>query len=383
MTIEQDIPAESTAESERKRVLEHIVRYELYRHRDISERLSDLLSVDKQPDAFNRSTWDILYFLIQSYLQGVTPNVTDIYLATRLSKGTAISGLAELERRGAISKVPDAEDARRRSIDISLMVADEVESFITECAEKMGQPLDLRTATQPAAAPGDFSKDQEPLINLLNLLSHQLRTPLNAIVGFSEMIADQTLGPVHPVGYAEYARDIRSAASHLLDAMNTLVDTTLAEYGVNIPLGPMTQLDLEEIVDKTCRAAAGPAERRGVILRRKWSSTKGRITGDQDRLTQCIRRLIEATVETTGRGQTIDVETSFDIKKGLTLKVISPNPPTPVSHPAETRTIGAPDLNSLFKGLPLIRAIVGAHGGTVASLQEGPRRYITQIDLPL
>ena len=68
MTIEQDIPAESTAESERKRVLEHIVRYELYRHRDISERLSDLLSVDKQPDAFNRSTWDILYFLIQSYL---------------------------------------------------------------------------------------------------------------------------------------------------------------------------------------------------------------------------------------------------------------------------------------------------------------------------
>ncbi|MEX2310811.1 MAG: histidine kinase dimerization/phospho-acceptor domain-containing protein, partial [Rhodospirillales bacterium] len=349
--------SEKTPEiSERARVLEHVVRYELYRHRDISERLSDLLSIDKQPDAFNRSTWDILYFLMQSYLQGVTPNVTDIYLATRLSKGTAISGLAELERRGAISKVPDAEDARRRRIDISPMVAAEVEKFIRECAEKMGQTFDARTAIQPPASHGDFSKDQEPLINLLNQLSHQLRTPLNAIVGFSEMIANQTLGPVHPVGYAEYARDIRSAASHLLDAMNTLVDTTLAEYGVNIPLGPMTQIDLEEIVDKTCRAAAGPAERRGVMLRRKWSSTKGRIRGDQDRLTQCIRRLIEATVETTGRGLTIDVETSFDAKTGLTLKVISPTPPMPANNTNEARTIGAPDLDSLFKGLPLIRA---------------------------
>lgn len=373
--------------SERKRVVDHVLRYELYRHRDITERLSVLLGVDQNPDAFNRSTWDILYFLMQCHLQSETPNVTDIYLAAGLSKGTAITGLGELERRGAISKVQDREDARRRRIDISDAVAAELEAFVTECGERLGQPYEAPYGSFDSAAAGngtreDFQPGQEPLIDLLNQLSHQLRTPLTAIVGFSEMIADETLGAIQPVGYLEYARDIRHAASHLLDAMNNLVDTTLAEYGVNIPLGPLMQLDIEEIVDASCRGAAQMADRRGVILRRKWSSSKGRIVGDQERLTQCVRRLVEATVASTGRGQTIDVETSFEPGSGLTLSVISPTKPLPAVRPEPQTPIGTPDRNGLTHGLPLIRAIVQAHGGHLENLEEGPRRYVTRIVLP-
>ena len=373
--------------TERKRVVDHVLRYELYRHRDITERLRTLLGVDQSPGAFNRSTWDILYFLIQSHLQGLTPNVTDIYLATGLSKGTAITGLAELERRQAVHKARDREDARRRRIGISDAVAEELETFIAECGERMGQPYDgaydsFETPAQPPKLREEFAPGQEPLIDLLNQLSHQLRTPLTAIVGFSEMIADETLGPVHPVGYAEYARDIRHAASHLLDAMNNLVDTTLAEYGVNIPLGPVTQVDIEEIVDTICREAAPGADRRGVILRRKWSSAKGRVTGDQYRLTQCISRLIESTVTSTGRGNTIDVETAFERDKGMTLQIISPSKPAPMRRPEAQRTIGAPDQSGLTQQLPLIRAIVHAHGGRIDSLEEGPRKFVTRIFLP-
>lgn len=364
--------------ADEKRVVEHVLRYELYRHRDITERLSQLLGVDQNPDAFNRSTWDILYFLMQSRLQGETPNVTDIYLATGLSKGTAITGLTELERRGAISKVQDREDARRRRIDISDSVAHVLEAFVAECGERLGQPYEapFGPPAEGVAAP----TGQEPLIDLLNQLSHQLRTPLTAIVGFSEMIADQTLGAIQPVGYVEYARDIRHAASHLLDAMNNLVDTTLAEYGLNLPLGPLTQIDIEEIVDASCRAAAQTADRRGISLRRKWGSAKGRITGDQERLTQCVRRLIEAGIATTGRGHTIDVETAFTPGSGVTVSVISPvKPPPPPSQPA---TIGTPDPSGVMQGLSLIRAIVQAHGGKLETIEDGPRRYVTRIFLP-
>jgi len=372
--------------TERKRVVDHILRYELFRHRDITEKLRTLLDVNRHPDAFNRSTWDILYFLIQSHLQGVTPNVTDIYIATGLSKGTAITGLTELERRKAIHKVQDRDDARRRRIDISKSVADELEIFIAECADRLGQPYQFDAGAtaegMPPAGRGGIKPGQEPLIDLLNQLSHQLRTPLTAIVGFSEMIADETLGLVQPAGYAEYARDIRHAASHLLDAMNNLVDTTLAEYGVNIPLGPVVQVDIEEIVDSVCREAAQSADRRGVTLRRKWSSTKGRIAADQDRLLQCFRRLIDATVASTGRGNTIDVETAFEPGKGVTLRVISPTKPAPAQPSKAERTIGAPEQNGLLQGLPLIRAIVVAHRGRMEYLEEGPRRFIAQIFLP-
>ncbi len=318
---------------------------------------------------------------MQSYLQETTPSVTDIYLATNLSKGTAITGLAELEKRSAVQKVRDIADGRRRRIDISESVANELEQFVAECGERLGQPYAVSSDPAPAQT-SKATGSQEPLIDLLNQLSHQLRTPLTAIVGFSQMIADETLGPVHPVGYAEYARDIRSAASHLLMAMNDLVDTTLADYGVAITLGPLTQVDVEEIVDHACRITASDADRRGIILRRKWGSAKGRVLGDLDRLTQGVRKLIEATVESTGRGQTIDVETAFDPRSGLMLRVISPQPPVMTRQVDPEKPIGSPEQDGFVKGLPLIKGIVEAHGGEVISRQEGPRRFLTLIRLP-
>ena len=36
-------------------------------------------------------------------------------------------------------------------------------------------------------------------------MSHELRTPLNSIIGFAELIADATVGPLPPK-YKEFAR---------------------------------------------------------------------------------------------------------------------------------------------------------------------------------
>lgn len=367
-------------QTERERIVEYVLRYELYRHRDISDRISNLLKIDSDPEAFNRSTWDILFFLMQSYLQQDSPNVTDIYLATGMSKGTAISGLAELERRHAIRKIRDDEDGRRRRIDISLEVAELLEAFVTECGDKLGQPFETGTSTSANNDTG--AEHMEPLIGLLNQLSHELRTPLTAIVGFSEMIADETLGPVHPVGYAEYARDIRRAASHILESLNELVDTTLAERGVALPLGVLSSVDLEVIIDKSCRATADLADRRSITLRRKWGTSKGNIVGDKDRLTQAFRKLIMATVATAGKNQTVDVETTFDITKGILVRIISPEPPNAPTRPDNNVTIGTQSPPTVEMVMPLVKAVIEAHGGTIQMQKEYARRYVTQVRLP-
>ena len=36
-------------------------------------------------------------------------------------------------------------------------------------------------------------------------MSHELRTPLNAVIGFSEIIASETFGPVGKPAYRGYA----------------------------------------------------------------------------------------------------------------------------------------------------------------------------------
>jgi two-component system cell cycle sensor histidine kinase PleC len=62
-------------------------------------------------------------------------------------------------------------------------------------------------------------------------MSHELRTPLNAILGFSDVIRSEIFGPVDNAKYLEYQGDIHSAASHLLEIVNDVLDIARIEAG--------------------------------------------------------------------------------------------------------------------------------------------------------
>jgi two-component system, cell cycle sensor histidine kinase PleC len=62
-------------------------------------------------------------------------------------------------------------------------------------------------------------------------MSHELRTPLNAILGFSDIIANETFGPVGTARYREYAGDINASGTHLLAIINDILDIAKIESG--------------------------------------------------------------------------------------------------------------------------------------------------------
>ncbi len=62
-------------------------------------------------------------------------------------------------------------------------------------------------------------------------MSHELRTPLNAIMGFSEVMKDQHLGPVHNARYLGYAGDIHASGRYLLGIINDILDLSKIEAG--------------------------------------------------------------------------------------------------------------------------------------------------------
>ncbi|MEX2631162.1 MAG: CHASE2 domain-containing protein [Tistlia sp.] len=62
-------------------------------------------------------------------------------------------------------------------------------------------------------------------------MSHELRTPLNAIIGFSDMIAEEMLGPIAPPAYKGYAKDINASGLHLLRMVNEVLDVAKIEAG--------------------------------------------------------------------------------------------------------------------------------------------------------
>jgi len=62
-------------------------------------------------------------------------------------------------------------------------------------------------------------------------MSHELRTPLNAIIGFSQVMADEVMGPLGSARYTGYARDICASAQHLLGIISDILDVSKLEAG--------------------------------------------------------------------------------------------------------------------------------------------------------
>ena len=81
----------------------------------------------------------------------------------------------------------------------------------------------------------------------LAALSHELRTPLNAILGFSDIIQQQTFGPVGNESYVSYATDIHKSGEHLLSLINDLLDLSKIEAG-KLDLDEES-LNLEELIE--------------------------------------------------------------------------------------------------------------------------------------
>jgi two-component system cell cycle sensor histidine kinase PleC len=82
-------------------------------------------------------------------------------------------------------------------------------------------------------------------------MSHELRTPLNAILGFSDVILTETFGPLGSPKYTEYQNDIHTAAAHLLNIVNEVLDIARIEAGeLTLQIDSVDPLDITRFAAK-------------------------------------------------------------------------------------------------------------------------------------
>jgi len=236
---------------------------------------------------------------------------------------------------------------------------------------------DLRLARDAAEAGSRF-KD-----SILSVMSHELRTPLNAIIGFGQILADQ-FDRENDHLHKEYADYIIDGGKRLL---NSVSDMLLASDARSGPVS-LNEVDssLEELID----GAIGPLEKRiassAAALRRAIKDASIEIYCDRTLIARSIGKLIENAVKFSPSGVAITVGAAMTKSGGLAILVRDNGPGI---EPERLESLKQPfsqaDMSlrrskeGLGLGLPLVNAIMNAHGGElrlVSAPGEGTSAFI-------
>ena len=201
-------------------------------------------------------------------------------------------------------------------------------------------------------------------------MSHELRTPLNAIIGFSEIMADEYLGPVGSPKYLEYAKDINGSGTHLLEIINNMLDLSKVEAG-KFELQE-DNIDIPAALKACVTLVQGLAEKRGVVIENNAPSDLPALYADERNLKQILLNLLtnaikftpaegKVTIEAWCRQDTGYIFTITDTGKGIAEEDI----PMVLSPFGQVESALSRIEQGTGLGLPLTKSFVELHGGSL------------------
>jgi PAS domain S-box-containing protein len=237
-------------------------------------------------------------------------------------------------------------------------------STIRDVTERKNMMRNMRRAKEEADSANKAKS------SFLANMSHELRTPLNAIIGFSELMKNQTFGPVNNTKYEEYLGDIHFSARHLLDIINDVLDMSKIEAG-KVDLVE-SEVSLQDILQSVMRIMNDRARAGNVTLEFTVSEGVPHIRADQRLLRQILINLVSNAVKFSPPGKTVHVNATVRPGNNLSISVIDEGcgiPEEKLRHVLEP--FGQINDPKQYKGqgtglgLPIAKAMVELHDGTL------------------
>ena len=230
------------------------------------------------------------------------------------------------------------------------------------------------------AADLQVARDQAESANrakseFLATMSHELRTPLNAIIGFSEIMMAERLGPIGTGSYRDYAQDINVSGLHLLSLINDILDLSKVESGLD-ELHEVN-IDVPEMVDSVLRLVKQRARTGGVALEPKITKDLPWLFGDERKLKQILVNLLTNAIKFTDTGGKVSIDCHCD-RDGRHIFVVADSGigiaekdiPKAMSQFGQVDSAFNRKHEGTGLGLPLTKALVEMHGGTMDLTSE-------------
>ncbi|MDD2741326.1 MAG: response regulator [Rhodocyclaceae bacterium] len=127
-------------------------------------------------------------------------------------------------------------------------------------------------------------------------MSHEIRTPLNAITGMAHLIRRAGIGPKQ----ADQLSKLESAAEHLLEIINAVLDISKIEAG-KFALEEMP-VHIDEIVNTVADMVAERARSKNLNLRIELLNLPANLLGDRTRIQQALLNYATNAVKFTEEG---------------------------------------------------------------------------------
>jgi signal transduction histidine kinase len=226
----------------------------------------------------------------------------------------------------------------------------------------------LRSARDAAEAGSRF-KD-----SLLSVMSHELRTPLNAIIGFGQILADQFERESDHL-HKEYADYIVDGGKRLL---NSVSDMLLASDARS---GPIALNEADCILDDLLELALAPLAKTIVAAQaevtRLIKADSLEICCDRVLIARSIGKLVENAVKFSSPGVKIAIGAARTRSGEFVFMVKDSGPGiAPDRLALITQPFSQTDLSlrrskeGLGLGLPLVSAVMRAHGGRLKLVSD-------------
>ncbi len=217
-------------------------------------------------------------------------------------------------------------------------------------------------------------------------MSHELRTPLNAIIGFSEILQDQSFGPLNPK-QERYVTNILTSGKNLLALVNDVLDLSKVEAG-KMELG-FEEFDLRDAINDVLTIVSVMAEKKQMGLSIRHGDYIGDIRADRGKLKQILYNLLSNAIKFTPEGGTVEIHTQR-AGSNVEISVID----TGIGIKSE-------DFERIFEefrmldsvltkkqqgtglGLALSRRLAQLHGGNISLLSELGKGSIFTLSIPI
>jgi len=278
-----------------------------------------------------------------------------------VSLAVAVAAVAVLiVALGLVSAMLDHHLASRASNEAARLRANVVELERTK-GELEATSRHLSAALATAAAANN-AKSQ-----FLAAMSHELRTPLNAVIGFSEMLAHETFGPLGHAKYDEYVEDIRASGVHLLSLINDILDLSRLDAG-QMELAD-EEVDLAQVVAESLKIVRGRAQEAGIRLFEAIEVPQLTVRGDRRRMRQVLINLLANAIKFTPDKGTVRVTICRRGEQATIMVADTGIGMAQEDIPKAFERFGQVDSSISRKyegaglGLPLAKQLMEAHGG--------------------